>query len=196
MFKFLVALATTIILSACTPLMYFPLDGSDPVTFSAGDPAPALVLYHDRATLRGWSQDEIAAWEPFSIDVWRGESNFCPNILRGVRMLGDGAGCIIARQGAHSDSGIAQVLMGYPNKPSWYIPTNGGSWSLHENAILTCPTDNLCTPADVIATPEASMDAYLILLEHSGKHPWCYNARARRTHRHCMDAPNNPPVSG
>ena len=84
--------------------------------------------------------------------------------------------------------------MGYPNKPSWYIPTDGGSWSLHENAILTCHTANLCTPADVIATPEASMDAYLILIENTGKQPWCYDKRSRRVHPHCKDAPNNPPA--
>lgn len=193
MFKILTALMVTLILSACTPLMYFPRDGSAPVTFSSGDPAPALVLYHDRADLRGWTAEEIAVWEPFSLDVWSGESGFCPNIRRGASLVGDGSGCIIARQGPHSDSGIAQVLMGYPNRKGWLPPFNGGSWSMHENAVFLCPEEGLCTPSDVVATPEASMDAYLALVEHAGKGPWCFNAWARSYHPSCKSAPSTPP---
>lgn len=189
MFKLLAALMVTVALTACTPLMYYPRGGGDPVTFNAGDPAPALVLYHDRAELRGWTAEEIADWEPFSIDVWGGESMFCPNVRGGAQFLGDGAGCIIARQGYGSDSGIGQVLMGYPNRRGWLPPFNGGSWDAHEHASWLCPQEGLCVPDDVISSPERSMDAYLALIERSGKAPWCY-----RPDLHTWGCKNAPSV--
>lgn len=170
------------------PLQYWPDNGSDPVTFVFNDPAPALVLYHDRATLAGWDAQKQAAWEPFLIDVMGKESGFCPNLRRGAR-IGDPVGCVLSRQGTHSDSGIGQVLMGYPNKRGWYRPAENGRWGLHENAVTLCPTTGICTPDETIATPEASMDILLAMVDHAGSGPWCYSKQARGYHK-CRLAPD------
>lgn len=177
-------------LSACVPVpvQFWPSDGSDPVTLTYGDPEPALVVYRDRAAIMGWDPGKIAAWEPFVIDIMAKESGFCPNLRGGGTILVE-EGCIIKKQGGRSDSGFGQVLMGYPGKRNWYRPEGGGTWSLHENAASLCPVTGVCTPDETIATPEASMDILLAMIDRAGSGPWCYSNFARRVHR-CGIAPD------
>ena len=156
-----------------------------PTEYNWGDPAPALEAWRYVTTKRGWTQENILAWEPFVTEVMRTESGFCPNVRRGA-ILADPIGCVIKTQGLHSDSGFGQVLGGYPNRKGWVY--GGTSWKLNEHASWMCAQEGLCTPDEIIANPEASMTALVALIERGGNSGWCYTPKLRKSHR-CRIAP-------
>lgn len=186
--KKLLILATALLLTACQippevaqyipqPAVTTPVE-EFPTQFNWGDPAPALQAWRVITRERGWNESDILAWQPFVEKVMARESGFCPNVRRGAR-IDILEGCIIAKQGTHSDSGFGQVLMGYPGKRGWYRPENGGKWGLHENASFLCPEEGICTPEEVVSDPRKSMTVLVALIERSGRQPWCYTARLR-----------------
>lgn len=118
---------------------------------------------------RGWDPGTTEAWIPFIEDVIMKESGGCWNIRRGGR-VGEPQGCVLSRQGRHSDSGYGQVI------------------GIHWRGWL-CAQEGLCSADDVVATPHSSMTALVALVERSGSHGWCWNAWARRFHR-CGLAPD------
>ena len=149
------------------------------LTYTWQDPQPAMIAWRTVTAARGWAEADIEAWAPFVQAVMARESGFCPNVRRGAR-IDVWEGCVIARQGRHSDSGFGQVLMGYPSKRGWYYPSDGGVWRLHENASYLCPQEGICTPDEAIATAWNSMTVLVALVERAGNGPWCYTAKLRR----------------
>jgi len=156
--------------------------------YSFADSDTAIQAFVIVARHRGWEDSSIQRWIPFATAIMNRESGDCPLVRRGVRFANNGLNCEIAKQGPHSDSGIGQIIAGYPFKGSWVRPVNGGGWSLYENAAWLCPQENLCSPDEIIATPWTSFTAFVASLERSGKQPWCYTAKLRRTGT-CRNAP-------
>lgn len=187
------AIVAIALLSACDPvppelesvIPSLAASGMDPVdyvnslTYTWQDPQPAMIAWRTVTAERGWDPDVSASWEPFVQAVMARESGFCPNLRRGAR-VDVWEGCVIARQGGHSDSGFGQVLMGYPAKRGWYYPSAGGTWGLHENASYLCPEEGICTPDEAISTPWNSMTILVALVERAGNGPWCFSAKLRR----------------
>ena len=137
---------------------------------------PAREAYRIVATERGWSEADIAAWEPFLVDdVIAKESGGCYNVRGGAKMAEPGVSCLIRRQGKGGDSGFGQVI------------------GMHYRGWL-CDQEQLCSSADITLNAWNSMTALLALVERSGKHGWCWNAWARGFHPGCRTAPNAPPV--
>lgn len=126
----------------------------------------ARSVYEHIASDLGWTSDEIEANWSFSRAVMSRETggSFCPNLRGGDRV---DANCVVTRPGARSghygDSGYWQV-----NRVHW-----DGGW--------LCIEFGYCSPADITATPQTSMEAGLLLLERSGKQPWCFTAKLRRS---------------
>lgn len=188
----LIALTALVALTGCLPspaeMIYDPGTPSVARPATVADQVNALAPGHNYADLdsgavpvyrlvaaeRGWSPETIATWEPFLRKVMMRESGGCWNVRNGVRLVGDGAGCAIARQGKRTDSGYGQVLM-------------------QVHASWLCPQEGLCTPADVVASPYASMTAFLALVERGGRQPWCYTAKLRRGEA-CRTAPTGKPI--
>jgi hypothetical protein len=142
--------------------------------YSYGDLGPVEVAYRTVARHRGWSEATIEAWLPFIVhDVVKGESGGCYNVRRGVRLANGGQGCAIARQGRGSDSGFGQLISLHYRSPSGAL----------------CRDEELCSADAITATAWDSMTALLWLVERSGRHGWCYNARARSYHPGCSTAP-------
>lgn len=189
-------------LTACDPTDYvdvWPLRADDPSTteveptltdeqyvnllpYDSGDYETAKEAWIVVARARGWGEADIVAWTPFVMDIIMKESTGCWNIRRGSKFLyQDGTGCFLKAQGKHSDSGIGQVLGGYPNRRGWYLPVNGGTWKLHENASWLCPQEGLCTPDDIVATAWNSYNALVATLERTWGEAWCYK-QARGFH--------------
>jgi hypothetical protein len=184
------SLVTT--LSACTP-QEFALYTTNPAALSQkapsvrsridrlvytnGNVAPARAAYRAVAEARGWTASSIRTWEPFVLAVVGRESGYCPNVKRGAITTAKGAvgGCVLARQGTYSDSGFGQVIS------INYRPTSP-----------LCIKDHLCSSAAIIRTPWNSMTALLSLVEHNGRHPWCYTSRLR-SGRVCRLAPAGKP---
>ena len=156
-----------------------PEDYVNSLTYTWQDPQPALIARRPVTAARGWDAGVAASWGPFVQAVMARESGFCPNLRRGAR-VDVWEGCVIARQGVHSDSGFGQVLMGYPARRGWYYPSEGGVWKLHENASYLCPEEGICTPDEAIATPWASMTVLVAHVERAGHGPWCWTAKPRR----------------
>jgi hypothetical protein len=140
------------------------------MTYNYNDSAPALEAFRIVTAHRGWTNEEIASWEVAVTDIMRGESGFCPNLLRGAR-LAKANGCVLSRQGRHSDAGFGQ-LIGIHYKLS--SKNSGAGW--------LCRQEGLCSKWDIIATPWNSMTALVAMVERSGVQPWCFNAKARRFH--------------
>ena len=175
-----IALAALPLMAAqCDPNDILP-NGSPPAVetmpteYHYADPGPAMQAWRVVTAERGWTPENVAKWTPFVQAVMLGESAYCPALRRGAVVDGD---CNIIKQGPHSDSGFGQVLMGYPKKNGWRW--GGTSWSLNEHASWLCGQEGLCTPDDVVASPHASMTAFVALIERSGKSPWCYGKHAR-----------------
>jgi hypothetical protein len=148
------------------------------LSYAILDPNPAMLAFRmvalecDDPLDACLTEDWVNRWGSFSYSVMLRESKFCPNLRRGAVV--SGPGCAFTKQGRHSDSGFAQVLMGYPNKPGWYKPIQGGTWKLHEHAGWACPKFGYCTPNDVVSEPYASMRVYIELLVRAGSGPWCF----------------------
>lgn len=137
-------------------------------TYKVGD--AAMQAYRLVAADRGWSPAQISSWEIAIDDIMRKESGYCWNLRRGaVFAYYDGRGCVLKRQGAHSDSGFGQLI-------SIWRP-------------VTCRRANVCTTDATVASPWNSMSALLAVIEESGVGPWCYSSYARSYHR---AACNNP----
>lgn len=142
------------------------------LTYNYDDPTPAMDAARTVARCRGWNQAQIDSWQIALQDIMRFESGFCPNVLNGARMAGNGAGCVLSRQGRKGDSGFGQLIS---------IHYRPGAW--------LCSQEGLCSKWDVIATPWSSMTALVAMIERSGTAGYCYNSGARRLHRATC---NNP----
>ncbi len=117
-----------------------------------------VVLHWDRA-----KQD---LWWPFAYDVMLGESGFCWNRLRGDVMQFPNLGCFQDRQGPHEDAGFGQVTSAWHGR----------------NAYL-CKEHGICGRHAVIADPWTSMYSMIVVMDHSGSQPWCFNESAIRYHK-------------
>lgn len=155
------------LLSACDPTSVpIPTESEILVntqTYTWGDPRPAMTAWRLVTAERGWNQADIEAWAPFVEGVMARESGFCPNVLRGAKIVVL-EGCVIARQGTHSDAGFAQTI---------------GLWYRGPNALL-CRQEGLCSAGAIISTAWNSMTAFVAVVEHSGSNPWCWTPRLRR----------------
>ena len=151
-----------------TPAIVKPADDVTPqtlvngMTYAYGEAYPAMIAFDLVTKSRGWSDSDIAAWSPFAQAIMGRESGFCPNVRRGAR-IGQAWGCVLSRQGTHEDSGFAQLIR---------IEYGPGTW--------VCTHEGICSSEDVIATPWNSMTAFVSLLEHSGRGPWCYTKKLIR----------------
>ena len=128
-----------------------------------GNAFAAHAVYVDVATQRGWSPEAIETNWPLASAIMDRESKFCPNVRGGDQVDSQ---CRVTRPGRRSghygDSGYGQV-----NRVHWT------GW--------LCDQEGLCSPDDIIATPQTSMSAFLAVLERGGKGPWCWSAKLRRT---------------
>ena len=131
--------------------------------YSADAAAPAMLAFALVAHGQGMTLAWIDSWQVAVDDIMRYESQFCWNVRGGARFAGNGAGCAIARQGTGSDAGFGQVT-----------------------SVLrgdTCEMVNVCSTAETVATPFASMSALVAVLRRYSVAPWCYSAWARSYHR-------------
>ena len=143
-------------------------DQANGLAYRLGESGPAIEAFRLIAIgCRGWTVAETDSWQTAVKDIMRGESHFCPNLLRGARPDNN---CYVGSkrhpQGRHEDAGFGQLIRLH------YKP---GAW--------LCREEGLCSKWAVIASPANSMTALLALIERSGVQGWCYNARARRIHR-------------
>ena len=160
----------------------------DSLQFSYGNMEPVDATFRMVAADCHWDQASIDAWTPFLVyDVIAKESGGCWNVRRGVRFANGGANCEIARQGRGSDSGFGQLISIH------YRPGKG--W--------LCNLEGLCSADQITANPYDSMKALVLLivrpdgnggLTGSGKHGWCYSARAIKYHPGCRHAPAGLPT--
>jgi hypothetical protein len=161
-----------IVLSGCIGTDYFALR-SDPDTIAIKDRVnaipyawglsdPAMQAFELVARQRGWADTAIEQWKPFVNGVMQRESAWCYNVRRGALSAAPGIDCSLAVQGPHTDSGFGQVT------PVHYAP---GHWM--------CAQEGLCSANQIVESPWNSMIAFVSLVEHSGRQPWCYTARLR-----------------
>lgn len=151
-----------------------PVGKINSLVYSYGNAAPAAQAFRAVATARHWTPASIRLWEPFVLGVARRESGFCYNVRRGV-VLANPTGCVIKRQGTHSDSGFGQLIS---------IHYKPGAW--------LCTQEHLCSAEAIISTPWNSMTALVALVERSGRQPWCYTASLRAKSL-CRSAPRGLP---
>jgi hypothetical protein len=143
------------------------------MTYTAGEPGPAMEAFRIVALETGWSADKAAAWAPFMDDVFRGESLFCPNVLNGAQhVLPVQPGCNLAKQGTKEDAGFGQLTRAH------YGP---GKW--------LCTDHGICDKWTIISEPWISMQVVVWLVDRSGSFPWCWNEWARGYHD-CWLAPD------
>lgn len=153
------------------------------------NPEPAKQAWYLMTSLRGcpnteyiacWDKATQDAWWPFVYDVMKGESAFCPNRLRGDTMIPYSM-CVHEvdkngrpKQGPHEDAGFGQATSAWHGR-------NG----------LTCKLVGLCGKHAIIESPWNSMlGSVIVPMEQAGSQPWCWDARARRIHPTCYDAPD------
>lgn len=117
----------------------------------------ATDAFHRVTASRGWSLDHIAAWTPFVRSIIARESKGCPGVRYGQSA---GPNCQISGRARGTAAGFGQVIY----KSNRYL----------------CGQEGLCSHWDIIASPWNSMTALVALIEHSGKHPWCYTASLKR----------------
>lgn len=147
--------------------------------YNWGDPKPAMEAFRLTALNEDWTPEQIKSWEIAIANIMMGESGFCPNVLRGA-VMGNPQGCVLKRQGKHSDAGFGQLI-------SIHYKLN----SKNPAAGFLCREENLCSKWQIVASPYNSMLALVKLIERSGTRPWCYNSFARKYHR---IACNNPGI--
>lgn len=138
------------------------------------DIEPAMQAYRLVAADMGSSPEKIEAWAPFVYDIIAKESGGCWNVKGG--QIPEPGSCTEFQRNPRrtgSDSGFGQVTR------VWYRGANAP----------LCRDLGICSQADVVASPYASMQSLVHVLKHSGKKPWCYNAFARRYHK-CGIAPD------
>ena len=180
----LIVIPLVFALSGCIP-QFFAFQ-SDPGTVSVRDkvnslpyawgvPEPAMEAFELVARKRGWSKENIQQWKPFAQAVMQRESGWCFNLRRGAQMAAPGVDCSLSKQGRYSDSGFGQVIRVH------YRP---GSWM--------CTQEGLCSSDSIIGSPWSSMIAFVSLLEHAGRQPWCYTASLRASST-CRLAPAGLP---
>lgn len=149
------------------------------LTYVFGDLEPARQAYRETARCLGWSSSTSSAWEQFVVDdVIRHESKGCPNLRGGTDLstTPNGRPCLAIKvDGTREDSGFGQLI---------------GLWWRGPGTPV-CDRLQLCTSNQIIASPWNSMTALLVAVETDGKHPWCYDARARRIHDACMWTPRS-----
>jgi hypothetical protein len=153
-------------------ILFFNMTNVNTKQYNYGDPVPALEAFRIVTAQRGWTPEQIASWERAITNIMMGESGFCPNVLRGVR-IGNPQGCVISRQGRYGDAGFGQLIGLHYRYPNGWL----------------CKQEKLCSKWDIIATPYNSMTALVALIERSGTQGWCFNAWARRYHREACSHP-------
>ncbi len=146
------------------------------------NPEPAKQAFYLMTSLRGcprtkyiecWDKATQDAWWPHVNNVMLGESGYCPNRFRGDTMVPYSM-CVQERQGPHEDAGFGQATSAWHGR-------NG----------LTCKLEGICGKWAVIESPWNSMlGSVIVPLEQAGSQPWCWDARARRYHPTCHDAPD------
>ena len=142
-----------------------------PYEWRASGPMPDTLhdAYRVTAQCIGWSLETIDDWEAFVVeDIIANESGGCWN-LKGGALVAQAAGCVLKQQGTKSDSGFGQLIAIWWNGPGTVV----------------CDRLGLCSSSDIVASPWNSMRALLVAVEHDGRGPWCYDARARRVHPGC-----------
>jgi hypothetical protein len=169
------AVAVTAPQFTSTQMRYLRIVHVNNLKYSHGYAKPAMQAFRLVAEQRGWTPKQIKSWEIAIENIMMGESGFCPNMLRGA-IIKNPQGCVLARQGTHSDSGFGQLISIH-----YRHTTPGTGW--------LCAQEKLCSKWEIIASPWNSMTSLVALIERSGVSGWCYNARARRIHR---IACNNP----
>jgi len=169
------AAATTVALKPAVRVPSIsPVTKINSLVYSYGNATPVIQAFRAVATARRWTPASIRLWEPFVINIARRESGFCYNVRRGV-VLANPKGCVIKRQGVHSDSGFGQLIS---------IHYKPGAW--------LCTQERLCSANAIVSTPWNSMTALVALVERSGRQPWCYTARLRAG-AICRSAPRGLP---
>lgn len=137
-----------------------------PDEYHINDPAPAMALFQIVTSDRGWSQADIDAWSPFAQAVMAREARFCPGVIYGQSA---DANCNVRGRPKGTAAGFGQILMRV-----------NGSW--------LCGQEGLCDRWAVVASPYASMTAFVATIERGGRGPWCYTTKLRRG-RVCHLAP-------
>lgn len=130
---------------------------------------PVMTAFRAVAAWRGWTPEQIASWETAVWDIALKEAQGCWNVRYGARFkYWDGRNCELSRvgRGAAGYGQITTVALGAP-----------------------CRRVNICTQAEIVASPWNSMLALVALIEESGVRPWCYDSFSRKFHR---VACNNP----
>ncbi len=152
-------------------------DAVNALQYSYGVLEPVDAAFRMVAADCGWTQDSIDKWTLFLVyDVIARESGGCWNVRRGVKFANGGVNCAISKQGRGSDSGFGQLIA---------IHYNGNGW--------LCLEDGLCSSDAIIASPYSSMQAFVRLVQRSGKQGWCYSTKAIRWHPGCKTAPKGVP---
>jgi hypothetical protein len=136
------------------------------LVYTAQQAGPAMQAFELVAADHGWTADRITEWAPFIEDVIRGESNFCPNLLRGaVHVFPVEPGCRLQKQGTHEDAGFGQLTSVHHGSKGWL-----------------CVEYGVCGRHAVIRDPWTSMESLVWLVERQGSQPWCFNAWAIAYH--------------
>jgi hypothetical protein len=112
-----------------------------------------------------WSWEKIDRNEAWAEDLIMKESGGCWNITGNSALVFPVNGCQLAKQGSGEDSGFGQI-------------TSAG-WGPRGTV---CKLENLCSSAEVVASPYDSMRALATLMDVAGKFPWCFNNFAREYH--------------
>jgi hypothetical protein len=130
---------------------------------------PAMQAFELVATDHGWTAERIDLWSPFIEDVIRGESNGCPNLLRGaVHVFPVEPGCRLQKQGTHEDAGFGQLTSVHHGSRGWL-----------------CVEYGVCGRWEVIRDPWTSMESMVWLLEREGSQPWCFQGVSAQRRSDC-----------
>lgn len=153
----------------------------DALAYEYHNLAPVHDAYRVTAQCLGWPLEVVDRWETFIVDdVIDGESGGCWNLRGGTDLSTTPVGrpcSAIKVDGTREDSGFAQLI---------------GLWWRGPGTPV-CDRLGLCSSGAVVASPWNSMRAALVAVEHDGRHPWCFNARARSLHRMCATVPRSWP---
>ena len=134
---------------------------------------PAMEAYKVVALTRGWSEAQIEARSAFVEIIMATESGGCPNVRRwGYGSVGQDCRtlCMGGRKGecAYDDAGFGQVtqILRTPTSP-------------------LCAIEGICSAEATVASPWASMTAFLRVLEDGGNRPYCYLNNFHVRDGHC-----------
>ena len=134
---------------------------------------PAMEAYRMVAAHRGWSEQQVESRSAFVRIIMATESGGCPNVRRwGYGSVGQDCRtlCMGGRKGecAYDDAGFGQVtqILRTPTSP-------------------LCAIEGICSAEATVASPWASMTAFLRVLEDGGNRPYCYLNNFHVRDGHC-----------